>query len=147
VLLTGGEPMLQRELPKLAARLLDVGYRVMIETSGAHPLDALPAEVVRVVDVKTPASGESHRMRWELLGSLRPRDAVKFVLADEPDYRWACDVVRTHELGGRTEVLFSPVHGRLAPKDLVAWMLRDRIPARLNLQLHKYVWDPEARGV
>jgi 7-carboxy-7-deazaguanine synthase len=147
VLLTGGEPMLQRELPKLAARLLDVGYRVMIETSGAHPLDALPAEVVRVVDVKTPASGESHRMRWELLGSLRPRDAVKFVLADEPDYRWACDVVRTHELGGRTEVLFSPVHGRLDPKDLVAWMLRDRIPARLNLQLHKYVWDPEARGV
>ena len=147
VLLTGGEPMLQREMPTLAARLLDVGHRVMIETSGAHPLDKLPAEVVRVVDVKTPASGESHRMRWELLASMRPQDAVKFVLADEPDYRWACDVVRTHELGGRTEVLFSPVHGQLDPKDLVAWILRDRVPARLNLQLHKYVWDPEARGV
>ncbi|HVZ87602.1 MAG TPA: radical SAM protein [Polyangia bacterium] len=147
VLLTGGEPMLQREMPTLAARLLDVGHRVMIETSGAHPLDKLPAEVVRVVDVKTPASGESHRMRWELLTSMRPQDAVKFVLADEPDYRWACDVVRTHELGGRTEVLFSPVHGQLDPKDLVAWILRDRVPARLNLQLHKYVWDPEARGV
>jgi len=147
VLLTGGEPMLQREMPALAARLLASGYRVMIETSGAHALDALPAEVIRVVDVKTPASGESHRTRWELLAGLRPRDAVKFVLADEPDYRWACDVVRAHELGGRTEVLFSPVHGRLNPRNLVAWMLRDRMPARLNLQLHKYVWDPEARGV
>ena len=147
VLLTGGEPMLQRELPALAARLLGAGFKVMIETSGAHPLDALPDEVVRIVDVKTPASGESHRMRWELLGALRPRDAVKFVVADEPDYRWACDVIREHGLGGRTEVLLSPVHGRLDPKDLVAWMLRDRLPARLNLQLHKYVWSPETRGV
>jgi 7-carboxy-7-deazaguanine synthase len=147
VLLTGGEPMLQRELPALAARLLGAGYQVMIETSGAHPLDALPAEVVRIVDVKTPASGETHRMRWELLDALRPRDAVKFVVADEPDYRWACGIIAKHGLGGRTEVLLSPVHGRLDPKDLVAWMLRDRLPARLNLQLHKYVWSPETRGV
>jgi 7-carboxy-7-deazaguanine synthase len=147
VLLTGGEPMLQRELPALAARLLAAGYKVMIETSGAHPLDALPDEVVRIVDVKTPASGESHRMRWDLLATLRPRDAVKFVLADEPDYDWARGVIREHALGGRTEVLLSPVHGRLSPRDLVGWMLRDRLPARLNLQLHKYVWDPEARGV
>lgn len=147
VLLTGGEPMLQRELPALAARLIGAGHQVMIETSGAHPLDTLPDEVVRIVDVKTPASGESHRMRWELLAGLRPRDAVKFVIADEPDYRWACEVIRRHDLGGRTEVLLSPVHGRLAPKDLVDWMLRDRIPARLNLQLHKVVWDPDTRGV
>jgi 7-carboxy-7-deazaguanine synthase len=147
VLLTGGEPMLQREMPALAARLLDAGYEVMIETSGAHPLDALPDEVVRIVDVKTPASGESHRMRWELLGKLRPRDAVKFVLADEADYAWACEVIRRHDLGGRTEVLLSPVHGRLDPKNLVDWMLRDGLPARLNLQLHKYVWDAQARGV
>jgi 7-carboxy-7-deazaguanine synthase len=147
VLLTGGEPMLQRELPALAARLLGSGYRVMIETSGAHPLEALPDEVVRIVDVKTPASGESHRMRWELLASLRPRDAAKFVVADEGDYLWARDLIRKHNLSSRTEVLLSPVHGRLDPKDLVAWMLRDRLPARLNLQLHKYVWDPEARRV
>jgi 7-carboxy-7-deazaguanine synthase len=147
VLLTGGEPMLQRELPALAARLLAAGYKVMIETSGAHPLDALPDEVVRIVDLKTPASGESHRMRWELLDALRPRDAVKFVVADEPDYRWACEIIRRHALGGRTEVLLSPVHGRLDPKDLVGWMLRDRVPARLNLQLHKYVWSSETRGV
>ena len=147
VLLTGGEPMLQRELPALAARLLAAGYKVMIETSGAHPLASLPDEVVRIVDVKTPASGESHRMRWELLAELRPRDAAKFVVADEGDYRWACEVIREHHLGGRTEVLLSPVHGRLDPKNLVTWMLRDRLPARLNLQLHKYVWDAEARGV
>jgi 7-carboxy-7-deazaguanine synthase len=147
VLLTGGEPMLQRELPALAARLVAGGYRVMIETSGAHLLSSLPDEVVRIVDVKTPASGESHRMRWELLAELRPRDAAKFVVADEEDYLWACDVIRRHDLGGRTEVLLSPVHGRLDPKNLVTWMLRDRLPARLNLQLHKYVWDPEARGV
>jgi 7-carboxy-7-deazaguanine synthase len=147
VLLTGGEPMLQREIPALAARLLATGYKVMIETSGAHPLDALPPEVVRVVDVKTPASGESSRMRWDLLGALRPCDAAKFVVADEPDYQWARTVIQKHDLGRRTEVLLSPVHGRLDPQTLVGWMLRDRVPARLNLQLHKYVWDPDARRV
>jgi 7-carboxy-7-deazaguanine synthase len=147
VLLTGGEPMLQRELPDLARRLLGGGYRVMIETSGAHPLDALPEAVVRVIDIKTPGSGESHRNRAELLPGLRPGDAVKFVLCDEADYRWAVAMIREHGLGGRTEVLLSPVHGRLDPKSLVEWMLRDRLPARLNLQLHKYIWEPETRGV
>jgi 7-carboxy-7-deazaguanine synthase len=147
VLLTGGEPMLQRDLPALARRLLDDGYRVMIETSGAHPLDALPPEVVRIVDMKTPGSGEAHRNRWELLATLRPQDAAKFVLTDEADYRWAVEIIREHALAKRTEVLLSPVHGRLDPKDLVGWMLRDRVPARLNLQLHKYVWHPDARRV
>ena len=147
VLLTGGEPMLQRELPELAARLLRAGYRVMIETSGAHPLDTLPEAVVRVIDVKTPGSGESHRNRGELLRGLRPGDAVKFVLVDEADYRWAVELIRAHELGRQAEVLLSPVHGRLDPKILVEWMLRDRVPARLNLQLHKYIWEPEARRV
>lgn len=147
VLLTGGEPMLQREIGVLAERLLADGRRVMIETSGAHRLDRLPEAVIRIVDVKTPASGESHRMCWDLLAALRPIDAAKFVVADEGDYRWAVEVVARYELGGRTEVLFSPVHGRLDPQHLVAWMLRDKVPARLNLQLHKYVWGPETRGV
>jgi 7-carboxy-7-deazaguanine synthase len=147
VLLTGGEPMLQRELPELAARLLSGGHRVMIETSGAHPLDTLPEAVVRVIDVKTPGSGEAHRNRPELLDQLRPGDAVKFVLVDEADYLWAAQVIQTRQLGGRAEVLLSPVHGRLDPKILVGWMLRDRLPARLNLQLHKYIWEPEARRV
>jgi 7-carboxy-7-deazaguanine synthase len=147
VLLTGGEPMLQKDLPALAALLLERGYRVMIETSGAHALDTLPAEVVRIVDVKTPGSGESHRVRWEALEGLRPRDAVKFVLTSEADYHWATEVIRSRRLADRTEVLLSPVHGRLAPDELVSWMLRDRLPARLNLQIHKYIWSPEARGV
>ena len=118
----------------------------MIETSGAHPLDALPPEVMRIVDVKTPGSGESHRMRWELLGTLRPQDAAKFVLTDEADYQWAGES-SGQDLGARTEVLLSPVHGRLDPQALVEWMLRDQVQARLNLQLHKYIWDPSARGV
>lgn len=147
VLLTGGEPMLQRELPALAQRLLADGYRVMIETSGAHALDTLPADVVRIVDIKTPGSGESHRMRWEALEGLRPRDAVKFVLTDEADYHWASSVIRERRLDDRTEVLLSPMHGRLAPDALVSWMLRDKLKARLNLQLHKYIWSPDARGV
>src|SRR5262249_30542992 len=147
VLLTGGEPMLQRELPALARRLLDQGLRVMIETSGAHRLDTLPAEVVRIVDVKTPGSGESSRMAWDVLDGLRPRDAVKFVLCDEADYRWAATIIRERRLAERTEVLLSPVHGQLDPAALVAWMLRDRLPARLNLQIHKYIWSPEMRGV
>jgi 7-carboxy-7-deazaguanine synthase len=147
VLLTGGEPMLQREMPALAARLVADRYQVMIETSGAHALDALPAEVVRIVDVKTPGSGESHRVRWEVLDGLRARDAVKFVLADEADYRWAAETIAARRLHERTEVLLSPVHGLLNPQELVAWMLRDRLPARLNVQIHKYVWSPDARQV
>jgi len=147
VLLTGGEPMLQREIGELAIRLLAGGYRVMIETSGAHALDRLPAEVIRIVDIKTPGSGEASRMRHELLDGLGPRDAVKFVVCDEPDYCWAVDLIRGRGLDERTEVLLSPAHGLLDPATLVGWMLRDRLSARLNLQLHKYVWAPDARRV
>ena len=147
VLLTGGEPMLQAEIGDLATRLLGAGYKVMIETSGAHPLDRLPAAVVRVVDVKTPASGESSRMRFDVLDGLGPRDAVKFVICDEADYRWSVDIIRSRALSGRTEVLLSPAHGQVAAQDLVAWMLRDGVGARLNLQLHKYIWAPDTRGV
>jgi 7-carboxy-7-deazaguanine synthase len=147
VLLTGGEPMLQRELPELAARLVARGYEVMVETSGAHPVDSLPPEVVRIVDVKTPGSGEEHRVRWEVLDGLRPVDAIKFVVADERDYRWAAAAIRERDLARRAEVLISPVHGRLDPRELIGWMLRDRVPARLNLQLHKYIWGAEVQGV
>jgi len=146
VLLTGGEPMLQRDIGALAETLLGRGYQVMIETSGSQPLDSLPAAVARIVDVKTPGSGESARMRWAVLDNLGRRDAVKFVICDEADYRWAADVIRTRALAERSEVLLSPQHGKVNPRDLVDWMLRDRLPARLNLQLHKYIWDPEARG-
>jgi 7-carboxy-7-deazaguanine synthase len=147
VLLTGGEPMLQREIVALAQGLLERGYQVMIETSGAHPVDVLPPQVVRIVDVKTPGSGEEHRVRWEVLDGLRPTDSIKFVVADERDYRWAAAAIQERGLARKAEVLLSPVHGRLDPRELVAWMLRDRLPARLNLQLHKYIWGPEVAGV
>jgi 7-carboxy-7-deazaguanine synthase len=147
VLLTGGEPMLQHQIGELASRLLASQYQVMIETSGAHPVDGLPAGVARVVDVKTPASGEAARMRLEILDTLGPRDAVKFVICDEADYLWAAALVRALKLENRTEVLLSPSHGQLDPRDLVAWMLRDGLRARLNLQLHKYIWSADARGV
>ena len=147
VLLTGGEPMLQREIVPLATRLLGHPYRVAMETSGAHALDALPTEVLRIVDVKTPSSGEAERMRWEILASLRGCDAAKFVLSDEADYRWSTDHVRRLGLASHTEVLFSPVHGRLDPRELIAWIVRDHLPVRVNLQLHKYVWGPDTRGV
>jgi 7-carboxy-7-deazaguanine synthase len=147
VLLTGGEPMLQRDIGALADRLLAAGYAVMIETSGAHPLDRLPAAVVRIVDVKTPGSGEAHRMRWDVLDGLGRRDAVKFVLSHEADYRWAAEVIATRKLHERTEVLLSPVHGQLDPQHLVGWILRDRLPVRLNVQLHKYIWSADQRGV
>lgn len=147
VLLTGGEPMLQHEIVPLAERLLALGYKVAIETSGAHVLDALPAAVLRIIDVKAPSSGETDRMRWQVLSALRPCDAVKFVLADEADYRWSADHLLRLGLDRHTEVLFSPVHGSLAPRDLVAWIVRDRLPVRVNLQLHKYVWGTETRGV
>lgn len=147
VLLTGGEPMLQRDLPQLCQRLLARGFEVMIETGGHRDVSILPAEVVKIVDVKTPASGESAKIFWPNLEQLGARDAVKFVLCSEADYRWARDVVVERRLADRCQVLLSPSFGQLEPKDLVTWMLRDKLKARLNLQIHKVVWPPETRGV
>lgn len=147
VLLTGGEPLLQRELPSLADRLLGRGFEVMIETSGSQPTAVLPRAVVRILDLKAPGSGESAKMHWENLADLVAGDAVKVVLRDEQDYRWAQKVVAEHPLPDGVELLLSPSFGELAPAELVSWMLRDGLRARLNLQLHKFIWSPEARGV
>jgi 7-carboxy-7-deazaguanine synthase len=147
VLLTGGEPMLQKDIAELARRLVADSFKVAIETSGAHMLDSLPSEVCRILDVKTPSSGESHRMQWKAFEGLRPCDAVKFVIADESDYRWSVDQVGKLGLVGAAEVLFSPVHGKLDARDLVAWIVRDRLAVRVNLQAHKYIWGPDAKGV
>ncbi len=145
--LTGGEPMLQPDIVPLCERLMSEGFQVAIETSGAHAVSPLPPSVVRIVDVKTPGSGEAERNHWECLADLGPRDAVKFVLCDEADYRWALEVVEKHGLARKTEILFSPVIGKLDPRDLAAWMVRDRLPVRLNLQLHKFIWGMDAQGV
>jgi 7-carboxy-7-deazaguanine synthase len=127
--------------------LLDGGFKVAIETSGAHLVDELPPEVCRILDVKTPSSGESHRMQWEAFRGVRACDAVKFVIADEADYHWSVERVQRLGLIGRTEILFSPVHGLLEARELVAWVVRDRLAVRVNLQVHKYIWGADAKGV
>lgn len=149
VTLTGGEPLLQRELPTLARSLLDRGYEVAVETHGQADWSRLPPEVVKVVDVKPPGSGEvAGAADLERLKTLGPADELKFVIASEEDFRWSCEVIRRYGLEGRhAALLFSPVHGRVDPKDLAAWLLASGIDARLQVQLHKWIWGPEARGV
>lgn len=146
VCLTGGEPLLQKELPALAQDLLDRGYEVAVETHGQLPLDALPPAAVRIADVKTPGSGEGATdLAW--LDRLSPRDEVKFVVCSREDFRWSLDVIRRHRLEGRVEVLLSPSHGQVDPRDLARWMLESGVQARLNIQIHKVVWGADARGV
>ncbi len=146
VLLTGGEPLLQKELPALARDLLDRGYEVTVETHGQRPLDGLPPDVVRIVDVKPPGSGEV-TTDFSYLDALAPHDEVKFVVASEADWQWSAEVIRTHRLDGRVTVLVSPVFGAVAPPDLARWILDSGIEVRFNLQLHKVIWGPEAKGV
>ena len=143
---TGGEPLLQRAVLALMERLCDAGRTVLLETGGSLDIGGVDPRVHRIVDLKCPGSGEEKRNRWENLRLLTERDEVKFVLADRADYEWARRVIRERLAGLPPVLLLSPVHGELDPKDLVAWMLEDRLPARLNLQLHKFVWG-DRRGV
>jgi 7-carboxy-7-deazaguanine synthase len=143
VAVTGGEPLLQAaEVNALIAALLDRGRQVLVETSGAHPIDALDPRVVRIVDVKTPGSGMAARMLWRNLDLVRPSDEVKFVLTGREDYEWAKSVVARHGLVGRTTVLFGAAAPLLAPAALARWILDDGLPMRLNLQLHKLLGLP-----
>ena len=145
---TGGEPLLQEEVYPLMRRLLDAGRTVLLETGGHHSTARVPEPVVTILDVKCPGSGEAHRNDWTNLERLRPHDEVKFVIKDRADYEFARDVVRRHDLATRVAaVLFSPVHGLLEPRAMSEWILADSLPVRLQLQIHKYVWDPETRGV
>src|SRR5512137_2647239 len=133
VLLTGGEPMLQRELPDLARDLLARGYEVAVETHGQAPLDALPLEVIRIADVKTPGSGQAAtELAW--LDRLAPHDEVKFVVTSEDDFRWSADVIRRCRLEGRLSILFSAVWGSVEPKELARWLLESGLDARVSLQ-------------
>ena len=146
--ITGGEPLLQKEVYPLMERLLDEGRTVMVETGGHLSADQVPAGVIRVIDVKCPASGEAGKMHWPNLEKLRSTDEIKFVIQDRADYDYARQVVEQHELVQRSgAVLFSPVHGTLDPRQLAEWILADRLPVRLQLQAHKYIWDPGTRGV
>jgi len=146
--ITGGEPLLQADVIPLMEKLVAAGHEVLVETGGHLPIDKLPEQVVAIVDVKCPGSGEAAKMHWPNLDALRPHDEVKFVIKDRADYEYARTVTREHDLASRSEaVLFSPVHGVLAPADLAQWLIEDHLPVRLQLQQHKYVWDPQARGV
>ncbi|MEO1767211.1 7-carboxy-7-deazaguanine synthase QueE [Thiobacter aerophilum] len=143
VCVTGGEPLAQKNTLDLLTALSDAGYRVSLETSGALDIAPVDARVVRIVDIKTPGSGEVEKNRWDNLAHLRDTDEVKFVLCDEADYRWAVDRLEAHDLARRCTVLFSPVWERLAPRLLAEWILRDRLPVRFQLQLHKILWGSE----
>ena len=146
--ITGGEPLLQTDVYPLMEQLLASGKTVMVETGGHRSIKDVPFDVIRIVDVKCPGSGESAKNHWENLDLLTAHDEVKFVIRDRADYDYAKDVVGRYRLLDRTAaVLFSPVHAVLAAKDLAAWILEDRLPVRLQLQAHKYIWDANTRGV
>jgi 7-carboxy-7-deazaguanine synthase len=159
--ITGGEPMLQqREVVPLMHRLIETGYEVLLETSGERPLASVPAEVVKIVDVKCPDSGEGETFDLQNLKALTPRDEVKFVLSSRKDYDFACEFIRTHDIAAKVNaILFSPAfrkdatgardssHCLLDPQQLAEWMIADNVPARLGLQLHKFIWDPAMKGV
>ena len=157
VCLTGGEPMLQKEIVPLMGELLAAGLDVALETNGIIPLEDVPQEVTKIVDVKTPGAfrrkddggtGQGAPFHLPNLDTLTRRDQVKFVLCNREDYDWACAFVAEHSLDTRvSHVLFSPSHLELDPQRLVSWLTHDRPPVRLNLQLHKYIWGPDVRGV
>lgn len=145
---TGGEPLLQPAVYPLTDALLAERLSVMVETSGAIDVSRLDPRVIKIMDLKCPASGEAHRNLWSNLDHLTGRDEIKFVVSDRADYEWAREVIGSRALAARVRaVLMSCAFGRLEPASLAAWMLEDRLPARLQLQLHKYVWPPGARGV
>jgi 7-carboxy-7-deazaguanine synthase len=146
--ITGGEPLLQKNVLPLMARLCDARKTVLIETSGAHDISQIDPRVHRIMDLKTPSSGECARNRMENIPHLTRGDEVKFVLGSREDYEWAREQIAAHQLGDRVgTVLLSPVFGRIDPRDIVTWMLEDRLPARFQLQMHKFIWDPKTKGV
>ncbi|MFO1321142.1 MAG: 7-carboxy-7-deazaguanine synthase QueE [Burkholderiales bacterium] len=140
VTVTGGEPLAQKGCLPLLTALCDAGFDVSLETSGALDIAVVDPRVSRIVDLKTPGSGELDRNLWSNLVHLNARDELKFVLCDRSDYEWARGIIREHALADRCPVLLSPVHGHLAPRDLAEWILADGLPVRLQLQLHKLLW-------
>jgi len=146
--LTGGEPLLQKNVLPLMAQLCDARKTVLIETSGAHDISQIDPRVHRIMDLKTPSSGECARNRMENIPHLTRGDEVKFVLGSREDYEWAREQIATHQLGDRVgTVLLSPVFGKIDPRDIVTWMLADKLPVRFQLQMHKFIWDPKTKGV
>ncbi|MGV6859825.1 MAG: 7-carboxy-7-deazaguanine synthase QueE [bacterium] len=144
VTVTGGEPLSQKSCLPLLVRLCDAGFNVSLETSGALDVSAVDPRVVKVMDLKTPSSGEEDKNLLSNLEHLAPKDQLKFVIANREDYLWSREQLKAFEIARRCEVLFSPVHGDMPPRSLAEWVLEDRLPVRFQLQLHKYLWGDEA---
>jgi 7-carboxy-7-deazaguanine synthase len=146
--ITGGEPLMQQDCPALAACLLERGFTVLCETNGSLPIERLPGEVVKIMDLKCPDSGESAHINWPNVDALGSRDEVKFVIASRGDYEWGRAMVEEHNLGTRCHaVLFSPVPGLMDPQQLAEWIVADGLAVRLQMQLHRYIWPDKSRGV
>jgi 7-carboxy-7-deazaguanine synthase len=146
--ITGGEPLLQKNVLPLMTAIADVGKTVLLETSGAHDISPVDPRVHRIMDLKTPGSGECNRNLWSNIAHLTRRDEVKFVIGSRKDYEWSREKLRQHNLPARCHaVLFSPIFGRIEPRQIVDWILADNLEVRFQLQLHKFIWPPEARGV
>jgi 7-carboxy-7-deazaguanine synthase len=144
---TGGEPLLQKKVNEFMQILLDRGYEVLLETGGSLTLEDVPKEVRKIVDLKAPSSGEVTANLWSNLAIMQPWDEVKVVIENRADYEWAREAVLSRGLHERFVVLFSPTFGTIQPVELANWILEDALPVRMQLQLHKYIWDPKARGV
>jgi 7-carboxy-7-deazaguanine synthase len=146
--ITGGEPLLQKNVLPLMSILADVGYTILLETSGAHDISKVDPRVHRIMDLKTPGSGEVEKNLWSNIDYLGSRDEVKFVIGSREDYEWSCDKVCRFDLPKRCHaVLFSPIFGRIDPRKIVEWILADRLDVRFQLQMHKFIWSPTQRGV
>ncbi|MEW6379882.1 MAG: radical SAM protein [bacterium] len=146
LLLTGGEPLLQEESYELMEQLSRSGHTILLETNGSLDIGRVPSGVIRILDIKCPGSGESHRIYWENIEKLSPPDEVKFVIADQEDLKWATRIVTHYQLERVCRVLFSPVFGWIEPSTLAEWIIEHNLPVRLQLQLHKLIWGQEVRG-
>lgn len=147
VMITGGEPLLSPELNKLVNSLNNHNYHILVETNGSLDIGKIEGDAVRIVDIKCPGSGMSEHIYWNNLNQLNPNDQVKFVIGDREDYQWAKGVMALHKLAERVPVIFSPVFGKMEPRLLAGWIVEDNLKARFQLQLHKYIWGPDRRGV
>jgi len=146
--ITGGEPLLQKNVLLLMSMLCDTGHTVLLETSGAHDISKVDPRVHRIMDLKTPGSGEVEKNLWSNIDHLGPGDEVKFVIGSREDYEWSCDKIRRFDFAKRCHaVLLSPIFGRLDPRAIVEWILADRLDVRFQLQMHKFIWTPTQRGV
>ena len=145
--ITGGEPLLQKEVLPLMKSLLKKKFRVMLETGGSLPIKDVPAKVIKIIDLKCPGSGEEDKNYWDNLNHLAPTDEIKFVIGDRTDYEWSRSVLKKYGLAQKNHILFSPVFEKLNLKELTKWILEDSLPVRLQTQLHKHIWDKKTMGV